>query len=182
MHTLPTLTTARLTLRPFTLADAPHVQKLAGEKAIAATTYALPHPYEDGMAEEWIKTHHAAFEAMTGVHLAMTHSESHDVIGAISLMKINQQDAHAELGYWVGVPYWGQGFCTESARAVLAYGFDELPLNRIYAFHFVNNPASGRVMQKIGMTHEGRQRQHICKWGEYIDVELYGMLNNDPRP
>jgi RimJ/RimL family protein N-acetyltransferase len=84
----------------------------------------------------------------------------------------------AELGYWIGRPYWGNGYCTEAGQAILEYGFQALNLNRIHAYHFKRNPASGRVMQKFGMKHEGTSPQHIMKWGVFEDVELYGILRS----
>ena len=97
------------------------------------------------------------------------------MIGAVGL-RIEREDQRAELGYWIGRPYWNQGYCTEAARAVLDFGFEQLGLNRIYASHFTRNPASGRVMQKLGMTHEGRLRQHVRKWDAFEDVEVYAVL------
>ncbi len=64
------------------------------------------------------------------------------------------------MSYWLGVPYWNQGYGTEAVNAVLAYEFNQWHLHRIYAPHFLNNPASGRVLQKVGMTYEGRMREH----------------------
>ena len=78
------------------------------------------------------------------------------------------------MGYWIGKPYWNQGFGTEAALAILRYAFEQLGLNRVYAAHFRRNPASGRIMQKIGMTYEGRLRQHVKKWGDFEDMEYYG--------
>jgi RimJ/RimL family protein N-acetyltransferase len=66
-------------------------------------------------------------------------------------------------------------------REVLKYGFEVLELERIFASHFVNNPASGRILQKVGMKHEGTLRRHILKWGEYLDLELYALLASDYR-
>ena len=79
------------------------------------------------------------------------------------------------------MPYWGRGYATEAARAVVAYAFDELGLNRVFAFHFTNNPASGRVLQKIGMRHEGTRRAHTRKDGAFLDSESYAILRGDPR-
>jgi RimJ/RimL family protein N-acetyltransferase len=59
------------------------------------------------------------------------------------------------------------------------YGFKRLGLHRIFASHLVDNSASARVLRKIGMRHEGRQRAHILKWGEFLDIEMYGMLASD---
>jgi RimJ/RimL family protein N-acetyltransferase len=94
-------------------------------------------------------------------------------------MHLDKQQNHAELGYWIGVPYWGCGYATEAARAMIQYGFDVLKLNRIQASHFANNPQSGRVLRKIGMQHEGCLRQHYLKWGEYVDSKVYGILRSE---
>jgi len=78
---------------------------------------------------------------------------------------IEADHRRAELGYWIGVPYWGKGYATEAARSVVNYGFSTLELHRIFASHVPANPASGRVLTKIGMRHEGRLLGHILKWG-----------------
>ena len=173
------LTTDRLLLRPFTLSDAPTVQRLAGDRDIASTTLNIPYPYEDGMAEEWIKKHSEQFEQREEVTFAITLRQDKALIGAISLMALDQQHARAEMGYWIGKPYWNNGYCTEAAEAVLRYGFTELGLNRIYAHHFGRNPASGRVMEKIGMVYEGCLRQHVQKWGVSEDLKIYAILKSE---
>ncbi|MEW6491606.1 MAG: GNAT family N-acetyltransferase [Cyanobacteriota bacterium] len=173
----PTLQTQRLILRPFTLADAPDVQHLAGDREIAAMTLMIPHPYEDGIAEEWIKTHPKAFEEGAAVHFAIVLRQTGELCGAIGL-GINKENNNAEIGYWIGKPYWGQGYCTEAAKAVLQYGFEVIGLHRIHAAHFLHNPASGRVMRKIGMSYEGCRSQHTRKWDKFEDLELYGILKS----
>ena len=173
-----TIHTDRLILRPFMLSDAAEVQRLAGDRAIAAVTQAIPHPYEDGMAEDWIKSHPKQFAEGKGVVFAITFSETNLLCGAIGL-SIHQEDNRAELGYWIGKPFWGNGYCTEAALAVLKYGFESLGLHRIYSSHFSSNPASGRVMQKIGMIYEGCLRQHLLKWGKFEDRVQYGILKSE---
>ncbi len=175
---MPMLTTARLCLRPFTLADAPEVQRLAGAREIAAMTLRIPHPYPDGVAEGWILSHPGAWERGDELNLAITRLDDGVLLGAIGLA-LALPDARAELGYWIGVPYWGQGYATEAARALVAYGFDVLRLERIHACHFAGNPASGRVLRNAGMIHEGTQRRHVVKWGRTEDLELYGMLREE---
>jgi RimJ/RimL family protein N-acetyltransferase len=151
----PSIETKRLILRGFSNEDASEVQRLAGDKAIASTTLRIPHPYEDGVAEKWIGTHLADFEQGKAVNFAITSRKTGCLIGAIGLT-INKEHESAELGYWIGKQYWNNGYCTEAAKAVLRYGFEEQGLNRIQAQHFKRNPASGRVMQAIGMLYEGR--------------------------
>jgi ribosomal-protein-alanine N-acetyltransferase len=174
----PTIETERLILRPYTLDDAPELQRLIGDKDIAATTLNIPHPYEDGMAEEWIGRHQERFDKGEGLSFAITHREEGFFIGGIGL-NVNREYESAELGYWVGKPYWNNGYCTEAARAVVRYGFEVLGLNRIHATHMTRNPASGRVMQKTGMKHEGCLRQHIKKWGKFEDIEGYGIVRSE---
>lgn len=178
MNPVPILTTERLVLRPFTLADAPGVHKLAGRFEIADTTMNMPHPYPDGAAESWIGTHQKTWELGSGLTLAITLKDSGQLIGAIGLT-INKDHHRAEMGYWVAVPYWGRGFCTEAARALLDYGFTGPKLNKIYATHLARNPASGKVMQKIGMKYEGCLRQHVKKWDKFEDLSYYGTLRSE---
>lgn len=172
------IATERLLLRPFTLSDAKDVQRLAGDMSIADTTLNIPHPYEDGAAEEWISSHQEIFDQGKGETFAITTKVDSTLTGAISLMGIIAGH-QAELGYWIGKPYWNQGFCTEAAHAVLRYAFHELDLLRVHACHMSRNASSGRIMQKIGMQHEGRRRQHVKKWNVLEDLELYGILRSD---
>lgn len=146
----PILTTARLLLRPFDPADARTVRQLAGERAIAGTTLAIPHPYPDGAAEQWIATHAPGYAAGTQATFAITLQAADTLIGAIGLL-VTPAHACAELGYWIAVPHWGRGFATAAARAILEFGFEKLRLHRIQANHLTRNPASGRVLAKLAM-------------------------------
>ncbi len=174
----PTIQTERLVLRPFEESDAAAVQRLAGARQIADTTLNIAHPYEDGMAEAWIATHAGQFAEGSNVVFAIVDRESDELAGAIGL-KTESAIQKAELGYWVGVPYWSRGYATEASEALLAYGFEQLGLNRIAAQHFTRNAASGRVMQKIGMTYEGTLRQGTRKWGKFEDLDVYSILREE---
>jgi ribosomal-protein-alanine N-acetyltransferase len=179
MNQRPTLTTERLILRPHTLEDAPEIKRLIGERDVAKTLLVVPHPYEDGMAEDWISKQRERFDKGESVNFAIIHRQQGFFIGGIGLSSIDRESEIAEIGYWVGKPYWGKGYGTEAARAVLKYAFEVLKLNRIFSKHFGNNLASGRIMQKIGMKHEGCQRQQFKKWGTFVDWELYGILRSE---
>jgi len=171
----PPLTTERLTLRPFTLGDAAAVQRLAGAPEVADTTLNVPHPYADGLAEQWIGSHAAAFAAGRLAAYAITDRSSGELIGSVSL-RTDPAHVLAELGYWIGVPFWGCGYATEAARALAGFGFSKLELNRIQSRHYARNPASGRVMQKLGMVREGMLRQAVRKGRQFEDVVLYSIL------
>ena len=165
------ITTRRLTLRPFTDADAPAVQRLAGAREVALNTLLIPHPYPDGAAESWIASHGQGGELVFAI-------DDGQLVGAMGLI-IDRLHDRAEIGYWIGVPFWGRGYATEAAAAVVRCGFEEHRVNRIFAQVFRRNPASARVLQKVGMRYEGTLRQHVKKWDEYVDVDSYGILRGD---
>ena len=173
----PRLRTERLVLRAFSADDAPTVQRLAGDREAASTTLTIPHPYEDGMAEAWIEGHASNWAERTALILAVT-TETDGLVGAVGL-HLKLEHLRAELGYWIGVPFWNRGYATEAAEAVMRFGFDELGLNRIQAGHFARNPASGRVMEKLGMTLEAVRREHVLKDDELEDLVLYAVLESD---
>jgi len=174
----PVLTTKRLELRPFKLVDSEDVRKLAGDWNIADTTINLPHPYSISDAQTWIATHAELYAKKENANYAVAERTSQRLLGAIGLT-INIKFCKAELGYWIGKPFWGKGFCTEASYRMLEFGFDELGLNRIYAHHFTRNPASGRVLEKIGMICEGCLRQTIKKWDKFEDIKTYGILKSE---
>ena len=111
---------------------------------------------------------------------AIVRRTGNTLLGGMGL-RIAAEHARAELGYWIGVPHWGLGYATEAAAAVLRYGFEELGLRRIHAGHYANNPASGRVLTKVGMAREGHLRAHVVKWGEPLDVVEYAILAEEWR-
>ena len=174
------LRTARLHLRSFQREDVPAIVRLAGANEIAATTLNIPHPYAEDEARGFLGKANEDFLAGRSVVFAVSISATRELGGAVGLHIANAH-SHAELGYWIGVPFWGRGFATEAASAAVAFGFETLRLHRIYAHHFAGNTASQRVLEKIGMRHEGRSRQHIQKWGEFIDIENYGLLAEEFR-
>jgi ribosomal-protein-alanine N-acetyltransferase len=171
---LPTLRTERLLLRPFTRDDIPELLPLIGAREVAATTRRIPHPYTPAHAEEFI----AAAQRGDEINLAICLLAGRGLVGG-GILRPDLDHDHAELGYWIGVPYWGNGYATEAARALVRYGFEELALHRIYASHTSSNPASGKILAKVGMKHEGRMRGHLVKWGEHQDLEFYGMLRKE---
>ena len=138
----------------------------------------IPHPYKDGMAEEWIAARKSAYENGEAITFAIELRGNGSFVGAIGLT-IDRDFNKAELGYWVGKPFWNRGYATEAASALLDFGFEGLQLNRIHAVHFARNPSSGRVMEKSGMLLEGTARQDIMKWGKYEDLVSYAILRED---
>ena len=179
MLSQPILSTERLLLRPFSLKDASELQQLANFREIADTTISIPYPYRLNDAEQKIASYSQNFLQGIGVHFAITHSKTHQLIGEIELRDIDKEHLSAELSFWLGTEFWGMGIATEAAHSILEYGFIQLQLNRIYAYHMLRNLASGKVMQKLGMMQEGVLRQCVKKWGIFEDVVLYGILRQD---
>lgn len=172
---IPIRSTERLLLRPFMLADAPTVQELAGAPEVAATTLNMPHPYPEGAAEAWIGTHEQNAADGRGYTWAIVRASDGVLMGALSMM-LTPAHGRAELGYWLGVPYWGQGYMTEAARSVVLFGLESLGLHRVGAGCFPRNRASSRVMEKAGMTYEGTLRGYVRKGEAFEAVAMYAIL------
>ncbi len=102
-------------------------------------------------------------------------------IGSISAVHINEKVASVEIGYCIGRPWWGRGIMTEALRAVIAYFFDEVGANRVTARHDPNNPASGAVMRKSGMTYEGTHRQSDRNNQGICDAAVYAIVAMDRK-
>lgn len=170
------LETERLLLRPYVLADAAKVQRLAGDARVADTTANIPHPYPDGAAQTWIAGLAAAFAAGTRIVYAATLRQDGAVIGTVALHDIVAAHARAMLGYWIGVPYWGQGYATEAVRRLIDHGHTAHGLSRIGGACLARNPASARVMENAGLRAEGRLVAHECKHGVFEDLLLYGLV------
>jgi RimJ/RimL family protein N-acetyltransferase len=174
----PTLTTARLVLRPFVTEDAAAVQAHLQDREVASTTAMIPHPYPDGAAEAWIATHGARHEAAEAAVLAITLRGDGTLVGSIEL-RMDLGHRRGELGYWIGRAHWGQGFATEAADALTRWGVRVMGLHRVHAAHMSRNPSSGAVLRKIGMRHEGTLRGHVLKWGVLENLEVYGVLEDE---
>lgn len=155
----PTIKTKRLILRAFNIKDSSQVKELAGDKRIADVTANIPHPYPEELAREWILSHFEKWKNKKLVAFAITLADSRLLVGAISLM--NMDRGEGELGYWIGVDYWGNGYCSEACRSLVDFGFNTLNLERIYAHHLSRNPASGKVLLNCGLTYIGSSKS-VC--------------------
>jgi RimJ/RimL family protein N-acetyltransferase len=139
-----TIRTERLTLRRPELADAARISLLAGDYEVASMTGTLPHPYTEAMATAWIRGLHTGKE---GVAFAID-VDGESLIGCIGY-RAHGKD-HAEIGYWIGKPYWGKGYATEAAKALIWHIFRSERFDYLTAGHFKDNPASARVIAKLG--------------------------------
>jgi len=170
------LETERLILRLPQMSEAATIQALAGHPDIAATTLTMPHPYPDGAAEAFIQS--LIENVSADSTLALIRKTDQQLMGMISL-RPDQRFSRAEIGYWIGKPYWNQGYTSEAARRLVDYCFAELGLHRVYASYLSHNIASRRVMEKAGMTYEGTLREHVQRFGKFYDLGYCGILRSD---
>jgi RimJ/RimL family protein N-acetyltransferase len=154
------LNTARLTLRPLARADIARLIALANNWSVASRLGRMPHPYGEGEAEAFFATW-AEKRAPQDTVLAIANAD-----GLIGCTGLHCHDGTAcELGYWLGEPYWGQGYASEAVGALVDHGFwvEERP--QITAGHFIDNPASGRVLEKLGFRYIGEARRFCLARG-----------------
>lgn len=152
--------TQRLLLRPPWPEDASAIAAALAERDLAFNLAQVPHPYTQGDAEDFIARFESAEPQPTFVILTRE-AKGTAVAGCIGLFRAEEasgrESGNWELGYWVAKDWWGRGYATEAARAVLELGFLGLRLPRVVAGHFIDNPASYRVLEKLGFeqTDEG---------------------------
>jgi len=168
------LSTERLLLRRYKRSDIPALLPLIGAREVAAQTLRIPHPYTEADALAMFRR----FRKQTGHWFGIFLQPDKQLCGGCGLT-VDPDHDRAEIGYWIGMPFWGNGIATEAARELMRYGFEDLKLHRIFAICYTGNDASLRILEKLGMKAEGRSRQHIKKWGEYRDIENYGILADD---
>lgn len=175
-HKNKTIITKRLVLRLFQKSDAAVVTKLCNNYNIYKNTLHLPYPYTMEDALSWMEHHLDNYNADKRYELAITDKGSGELYGAIALSN-NETFNHGELAYWIGEDFWGKEYATEAAQAILQFAFEEKKYHKVFARCFSSNPASGKVLEKIGMQKEGVLIDHIKKEGRFEDFVYYGMIN-----
>ena len=161
--------TARLNLRTLVHGDARRIAELAGDWDVASMTGRIPFPYSEEAANYWVDGL-AENEEVFGIDL---HGELIGICGFTL-----EEDGDAELGYWIGKPYWGQGYATEAARVVMSYGFGKMGVRRFVCKHLDGNEASARVIRKLGFRHTGT----ATGWCEARQCELPAQTYERRRP
>lgn len=178
------LETERLLLRPFQAEDADIVQGYVSLWEVARMTTRVPHPYPEGAAAAWIAGHQRQRESgeehtfcvtlMGGAPLISGNAgkeRDSGPIGAAGLRRLDK--GNLEIGYWIAPDYWGRGLATEAARALVVYGFEKLGAEALNSGHFVDNPASGRVLEKAGFRANGIARQWSEARREFVDCHRF---------
>ncbi|WP_394835012.1 GNAT family N-acetyltransferase [Pendulispora rubella] len=163
------------TLRPWSAADVDAVARHANDRDIWLNLRdRFPHPYTRADAEMWIA--HASKNEASCFAIEV----DGEAAGGLSFQPMGDVERHtAEIGYWLGKPYWGRGIATIAVVAATAYAFEHLGLERIEAGVYEWNAASTRVLVKAGYSFEGRLRRRIVKDQRIGDVLMYARLRGD---
>ena len=172
------LKTPRLTLRAYREADADAMfRNWAGDPEVTRTLKWEPHP-DAGFSRELIRGWVKAYRSGQSYHWVILWED--EPIGDIAVMRWSARDLDCEIGYCLSRGYWNRGVMSEALTAVMRFLFDEVNFRKITLRHDVQNPASGRVMQKAGLVCEGRQRQALKRRdGSYADILLYAALRDE---
>ena len=171
--------TQRLQLRPLKRSDTSAIQKAASTREVADTMISLPHPYPAGEAEQYIARQQVEREAGRSVTFIIEQKAERGFCGVTEVRDIDHEHLQGELSFWLAIEAWGRGYMSEVVQAVVRYGFEVLSLNRLYAYHMLRNPASGRILEKNGFKQEGLLHQRVRKWGQYEDVALWAILRQE---
>ncbi len=143
----PVLDTARLVLRAPVRSDIKAIARLANDRRVAENTFRIPHPYRVEDGEQFV----AAINRQPGEAALVVTLDG----GAIGICSIELREGEAEIGYWLGVPFWGRGYATEAVRALIDHAFGELGHEALVSGARVSNPASRRVLEKCGFQWTG---------------------------
>lgn len=171
-----TLETERLLLRVPTLDDASAIQRIVNHPDIAKTTMNIPYPYPDDGAEQWLKRLIAADSSFYTFMIIL--KETGEMLGSIGIHP-HERFSRAEIGYWLGINYWNNGYMSEACRRIIAFGFETLGMERIQAGYFPENPASRRVMEKAGMHYECTLRSYVQKNDTDRDIAYCAIIRQD---
>lgn len=173
----PEMETERLRLRKILLDDLEDMHAIMGDAEVAKHMNWQAHESISRTAET-IDRIVKDYETGDGFRWAIALKSSDRFIGFMNCKPEFRQN-RVNLGYWLGRPYWNGGYMTEAVHAVIRLCFEKLAVNRVEAEHFVENPASGKVMEKAGMAYEGLLRQYILgKEGIYHDCKIYAITRD----
>ena len=173
------LETERLLLRPFTPADADScIKNWASDPEIYRYMSQCAQTKEE--VEEWLSGAKEAYASPETYYWAVVEKERDEVIGEIFVDDFGLRNSWCELDWKVGKTFWGQGYTTEASKIIVDYLIRDVGFHRVQAKCCVENPASERVMQKIGMIKDGVLRGYFCdKDGRFCDVVMYAILKED---
>ena len=178
LFSMPTLETERLILRRIAMRDAKDIFEYSRDPEVAR--HVLWSAQKDiSEARDYCRYMMKRYRSDQPSSWGIIDKRTEHLVGTIGYMDYSEDNATVELGYSLARWMWNGGYMTEALRRVIAYTFEAMDINRIEAQHELDNPASGRVMEKCGMRKEGELRQRLYNKGRFVDVALYAMLQED---
>lgn len=172
---LLTLTTERLLLRELQMSDAPDVFEYASNPEVTRyTSWSTHQTLAD--SERFLESVMVKYYTERPMEWGIVHRTTSKLIGTCGLINWEPNHARAEIGYVLARPYWGMGYMTEAVQAVISFGFHAMLLNRIQATCMLENIASARVMEKVGMQYEGILHEYAFIREQYRDLKLYAII------
>lgn len=163
-------------LRKFRKGDEESLQRNINDAGIARYTFDIPYPYSRNDAIAWIRKNLRFQKSRKPEKINFVIDINGEVAGSVGLSDINRKNRRAELGYWLARKYWNKGIMTKATSFATRFGFKKLKLARIYAFVFIPNKASQKVLEKNGFRLEGRLKKVIIKNGKFYDNLLYAKV------
>ena len=170
--------TARLRLRRLELRDAVAVQAYAGDWDVVRYLADVPYPYPAGFAERWIASTHGKIRSGTDFSFAIARKDVDDLIGTVQL-KIDDRTDGGEVGYWLGRPFWGQGYATEAVNRMVVFAFNRVGLHRVWAAALLDNRASERVLEKVGLHNQGLGTYDFPARGGIKQVTIFALTREE---
>jgi [ribosomal protein S5]-alanine N-acetyltransferase len=172
---MPIIRTKRFILRPIKKSDIKLIAKHANDKIVARNTLSIPHPYKLKDAKIWVNKNLDNYKKKEKTDVTFAIEIDGKFAGGVGLHKI-AKNHKAEIGYWLGRPYWNRGIMTEAVKVVTKFGFEKLKLRRIYAPVFLFNEPSKKVLEKAGYKLEGIVRKEAKKGDKYIDAYMLAKV------
>ena len=174
-----TLKTPRLYLRAIEESDAENICTALSIRQISDAMISIPYPFTMEDSKRYIAQRKHDQKRDLACVFVIERASDNNFCGLIEVREIDQEHAQAELSFWLAIEAWGHGYMSEVVPSVVNYCFGKLELNRLYGYHMVRNPASGRTLEKSGFTKEGVLRQRVKKLGVFEDVALWAILQAD---
>lgn len=171
--------TERLIIRPYRAKDAEKVWQVLRRPEIYATTYGIPPNYPRARVDWWFSFAANCRKNGTAYEFGIFEKESGGYLGNCGIMGVRRDLSSASIAYFVNPDFWGLGYATEAAEVMLSFAFSFLKLMRVSGSCMAANPASRRVMEKLGFVYEGTGRSELYKDGVFYDVEHLSLLRGE---
>lgn len=171
--------TERLLIRDYKKTDVDGFLRVVRQPEIYATTYGIPQNYSKLRAEWWLRTIKENKKNNSSYEFAVFLRDTGRYIGNVGLINVSFEHNRADISYYIDKDCMNKGYATEAAKEMLKYGFETFGFNKIQGICMSCNPASRRVMEKIGMKYEGTLRKDLLKDGFYYDIDRLSILKDE---